>query len=42
MRFAEPLVEGRLVERYKRFLADVDLTTIAIVPNGGEPAVLER
>jgi sugar fermentation stimulation protein A len=25
MRFAEPLLEGRLVERYKRFLADIDL-----------------
>jgi len=25
MRFAEPLIEGRLVERYKRFLADIDL-----------------
>lgn len=27
MRFSEPLIEGRLVERYKRFLADVDLST---------------
>ena len=27
MRFDEPLIEGRLVERYKRFLADVDLST---------------
>jgi sugar fermentation stimulation protein A len=25
MRFDEPLIEGRLVERYKRFLADIDL-----------------
>ena len=25
MHFAEPLIEGRLVERYKRFLADIDL-----------------
>ncbi|RDI60936.1 DNA/RNA nuclease SfsA [Microvirga subterranea] len=27
MRFQEPLLEGRLVERYKRFLADIVLST---------------
>ena len=27
MRFSAPLLEGRLVQRYKRFLADIDLAT---------------
>ena len=27
MKFASPLLRGRLVKRYKRFLADVDLDT---------------
>ena len=31
MRFQEPLIEGRLVERYKRFLADVTLANGELV-----------
>jgi sugar fermentation stimulation protein A len=39
MRFSEPLIPGRLVRRYKRFLADVELesgeTVVAHVANPG-------
>jgi sugar fermentation stimulation protein A len=31
MRFTEPLLEGRLVQRYKRFLADIELSTGELV-----------
>lgn len=31
MRFNEPLIEGRLLRRYKRFLADVELTNGEII-----------
>ncbi|MET0743100.1 MAG: DNA/RNA nuclease SfsA [Microvirga sp.] len=31
MRFAEPLIEGRLLQRYKRFLADIELATGEVV-----------
>lgn len=39
MRFAQPLIEGHLIRRYKRFLADVELVSGTVVtahtPNTG-------
>jgi sugar fermentation stimulation protein A len=44
MEFAKPLIRGRLVQRYKRFLADVDLDSggriTATCPNTGSMAGL--
>ncbi len=31
MQFPEPLIHGKLIERYKRFLADIELDTGEIV-----------
>lgn len=40
MRFAEPLIEGRLVRRYKRFLADIELGGEIITAHCANPGAM--
>ena len=36
MKFETPLIQGKLVKRYKRFMADVELADGSVVDAGGD------
>tara|TARA_B100000676_G_scaffold9015_1_gene8255 strand:+ start:349 stop:1080 length:732 start_codon:yes stop_codon:yes gene_type:complete len=40
MKFQEPLVEGRLIRRYKRFLSDIDLNGEIVVAHCANPGAM--
>ena len=40
MKFQEPLVEGRLIRRYKRFLSDIDLNGETVVAHCANPGAM--
>jgi len=40
MKFPEPLVEGRLIHRYRRFLSDIDLNGETVVAHCANPGAM--